>query len=95
MKTNTHQPAILQSCHNPTKRGLSPLPAKTVAKLALSMLFAAGVLGQTACETRAGTGAAAGAGTGAVIGGPPGAAVGAGVGALGGAAMDERHGTRR
>jgi len=94
MNTNTHQPAILQSCHNPAARGLSPIPAKA-AKLALSMLFAAGVLGQTACETRAGTGAAAGAGTGALIGGPPGAAVGAGVGALGGAAMDERRGTRR
>lgn len=91
MNTITQQPAKLPIRHNRTKEG----PSRTMTKLSLSLLFAVGVFGQTACQTRAGTGAAAGAGTGALIGGPPGAAVGAGVGALGGAVMDERHGVRR
>jgi hypothetical protein len=90
---NTHtQQSIRRSLKNSlSKVGLS----KAMTKLSIPMLFALGIISQTACETRAGTGAAAGAGTGALIAGPAGAAVGAGVGAVGGAAMDERHGARR
>lgn len=66
----------------------SPLEIRSISKLALATLMAAGAFGLASCETRTGTGAAVGAGTGAVVAGPPGALVGAGVGAVTGATTE-------
>ena len=53
------------------------------SKILAGALMVTAALAMAACQTRTGTGAAAGAATGAVVGGP----VGAAVGAVGGAAI--------